>query len=70
MPNGHSPVVREIDLCLDRQEAVDLALRGPFGGEVVDVHGSCGGTGVHGLIFIHQVVSFIIIPKLISNTPK
>ena len=43
MPDVDSLVVRQVELALHRQEAVDAALVGELGGVVLDIHGGHRG---------------------------
>ena len=61
MPDVDSLVVRQVELALHRQEAVDAALVGELGGVVLDVHGGRRGSTRLFLHAFHKCVSFVII---------
>ena len=54
MPDGHSLVVRKVDLSLGGEEAVDLAFGGELGREVLLVDRLERGPLVHVLSFVHS----------------
>ena len=61
VPDRDGAVVGEVDLRLDGEEAVDLALGGELGGVVLDVHGDRRGFTRVLLLALHNRVSFKII---------
>ena len=60
MPDRNCLVLRQVELALYSQEAVDASLVGELGGVVLDVHGGRGGATQVLLLLIHNRVSFKI----------
>ena len=61
MPDGDGLVGGQVDLRLHREEAVDLALRGKLGCEVLQVHVMDLAVVVHLLVGLHALLNSSII---------